>query len=177
MYSPFRLSIYNIVLLSSLNMFSVLTGGWGILQFDTFRQEETPLAKVKSYTLPKFRRYNKASLAELVPLEILGKHQQGLARGVWPSCSTYLIFLLECARVWPNAEVARFTLLYHQNFMRVYNLRVINLLWRQTFIELEALWNLTQREKHLIWNFKSVIFIEDYCRKSFSVKNWIWPLP
>ncbi len=36
------------------------------------------------YTLIKFRRYNKASLGELVPLEILDKHQQGLTRGIWP---------------------------------------------------------------------------------------------
>ncbi len=34
------------------------------------------------YTLIKFRRYNKASLGELVPLEILGKPQQDLARGI-----------------------------------------------------------------------------------------------
>ncbi len=30
-----------------------------------------------------------------------------------------LTFLVKSARVWPNAEVARFTLLYRQNFMRV----------------------------------------------------------
>ena len=48
------------------------------------------------YTLRKFRRYNKASLGELVLLEILSKHQQGLPRGV---CSTCLIFLVKCARV------------------------------------------------------------------------------
>ena len=35
-----------------------------------------------SYTLPKFWRYNKASLWEFVPLEILGNHQQGLTRSV-----------------------------------------------------------------------------------------------
>ncbi len=33
-----------------------------------------------AYTLPKFPQYNKAGLGELVPLEILGKHQQGLLR-------------------------------------------------------------------------------------------------
>ncbi len=32
---------------------------------------------LKMHTLRKFRRYNKASLGGLVPLEILGKHQQG----------------------------------------------------------------------------------------------------
>ena len=34
--------------------------------------------KYTTYTLPEFRRYNKADLGELVLLEILGKHQQGL---------------------------------------------------------------------------------------------------
>ena len=32
------------------------------------------LLKCHDYTLRKFRRYNKATLGELVPLEILGKH-------------------------------------------------------------------------------------------------------
>ena len=50
-----------------------------------------------------------ASLGELVPLKILGQHQQGLT------------FLLDWAKVGQNGKVARFrsTLLYRQNFMRV----------------------------------------------------------
>ncbi len=43
------------------------------------------------HTLLKFRRYNKASLGELVPLEILGKHQQGLPRGV--SCCVAIYWM------------------------------------------------------------------------------------
>ena len=39
---------------------------------------------LSAYTLRKFWRYNKASLGELVSLEILGKNQQGLTRGIWP---------------------------------------------------------------------------------------------
>ena len=35
-----------------------------------------------NHILPKFWRYNKASLGELVSLEILGKHQQGFTHGV-----------------------------------------------------------------------------------------------
>ena len=42
-----------------------------------------------SYTLPKFRRYNKASLGELVLLEILNKHQQGYLGGVWPCYTSF----------------------------------------------------------------------------------------
>ncbi len=60
-----------------------------------------------SYPLRKFQRYNKACLGELVPLEILGKHQQvklGEFLWVW-------------ARATKNAKVARFTLLYRQNNM------------------------------------------------------------
>ncbi len=71
------------------------------------------------------------SLEELVPLEILGKHQPGLTRGIWPryipvriqivSCTicTCLRFLLILAWVGQNNKVARFTLLYCQKFMRM----------------------------------------------------------
>ncbi len=39
---------------------------------------DTPYSNYfRKYTLRKFRQYNKASLRELVPLEILGKYQQG----------------------------------------------------------------------------------------------------
>ncbi len=47
----------------------------------------------RPYTLRKFCRYNKASLGELVPLEILGKNQQGLTWGIWPRY--YLLYLLD----------------------------------------------------------------------------------
>ncbi len=58
----------------------------------------------------------------LVLLEILGDHLLGLTRGEWPrhTRSSCMIYIVKCARVWLNAEVARFTLLYRQNFGRVY---------------------------------------------------------
>ena len=37
---------------------------------------------IGQFTLPKFSRYNKASLRELVQLEIFDKHKQGLTWGV-----------------------------------------------------------------------------------------------
>ncbi len=76
--------------------------------------------KSRGFTLIKFWRYNKASLGELVPLEILGKHQQGLTAD-WArlAFSTSLWFLLVWARVWQNAKVERFTLLYRQNYESV----------------------------------------------------------
>ena len=43
------------------------------------------------YTLRKFWRYNKASLGELVPLEILGKNQQGLQLWVDDKQITYIL--------------------------------------------------------------------------------------
>ena len=90
--------------------------GW-IMQYTTKIFPIYVVPPCHSYTLPKFRRYNKASLRQVIPLEILGKHQQRFTQGVWPrsSCSTCLI----CARVWPYAELARFTLLYRQNFTRL----------------------------------------------------------
>ena len=42
-----RLSLYNLVLLTSLNMYCVLTGGWLLLLFENFRAEEKDLAKVR----------------------------------------------------------------------------------------------------------------------------------
>ncbi len=45
------------------------------------------------YTLPKFRRYNKASLGELVPLEILCKHHQGFTSG--NLAAVHLLYLLD----------------------------------------------------------------------------------
>ncbi len=65
----------------------------------------------------KFWRYNKASLGELVPLEILGKHQQDLPRGI--VLPTWY-FLWSVQGFDQMLQVARFTLLYRQNFMRVY---------------------------------------------------------
>ncbi len=45
----------------------------------TIRTPYTPLElEREAYTLSKFWQYSKASLEELVPLEILGKHQHGL---------------------------------------------------------------------------------------------------
>ncbi len=41
-----RLSIFNIMLLVYLNMFCVLTGGWGLLQFERFRTDEKDFTKV-----------------------------------------------------------------------------------------------------------------------------------
>ena len=53
------------------------------------------IAESSGCTLIKFRRHNKASLGELVPLEILGKHQQGLTRGIWPRyTSVYTYYTL-----------------------------------------------------------------------------------
>ena len=48
-------------------------------------------------------------LGELVPLEILGKHEQGLT-----NCR---LVIWECP---PGAGVAKSILLYPQNFMRVW---------------------------------------------------------
>ena len=91
---------------------------------------DTCQASIFWYTLKKFRQYNKASPGELVPLEIIGKHQQGLTLGFslkW-TCSTCLRYRLILTRVRQNAEVARFALLYRWNFMRVYDtVRDINL--------------------------------------------------
>ncbi len=49
------------------------------------------------------------------------------------------VFLIKCARVWQNAEVAWFTLLYCQNFLRVYNYQMVT-------------WNLGTLEPHVFFN-------------------------
>ena len=50
-------------------------------------------------------------------------------------------FLLNCARVWQHWEVARFTLLYRQNFMRVlFSSSLVNLCNSSTFYEKSHSW-------------------------------------
>ena len=105
------------------------------------------------YTLQKFWRYNKVYLRELAPLEILGDHY------------TYTV---KCARVWLNGEVARFTLLYRQNFGKVYR-RVDCLCWRQ------RMWGTFHWPKGRTFKQKMVWYrlgpMKDILR---SLKVWRW---
>ena len=79
------------------------------------------------YILQKFWRYNKASLGELVPLEILGKfarfNSESLAK---ISPSFYTVSTVHWTMRYSSSEVCKgltkcwITLFYRQNFGRVY---------------------------------------------------------
>ena len=76
------------------------------------------MVKFRRCTLRKFWQYNKASLWELVLLQILGKRQQGLIRRIWPR------FALPGEDFsWSEkgsdkmVKVAKYSLLHHWNFI------------------------------------------------------------
>ncbi len=79
---------------------------------DDLWPRRSTLKCVRNSTLIRFWRNSKAGLRELVPQGVKNPRQALAGFTCFP-------FLVKTARVWPNAVVARFTLLYRQNFMRV----------------------------------------------------------
>ncbi len=96
------------------------------------------LLKIKNHTVHQFVslvQYFWRSSGGVMQIIIMSQHrhspkiptiQQGWPREIssvgnpWQTWTGY--FFVKCARVWYYAEVARFTLLHHQNFMRMQEL-------------------------------------------------------
>ncbi len=60
-----------------------------------------------SYTLPKFWRYKKTSLGELVPLEIFGKHQRGLTNKLCRGLTKWwgsMVHLVVASKFWKSVK-------------------------------------------------------------------------